>query len=494
MNPAFETMRILLPEIILIISGFAALGAGFLPRPARALRWTIIGGGLLTLLALAFLIAGGVNLQASGLFQVIPLLSVVKMIFVFLSLFFIFSADPEDYGDHQPEFLALMQFATAGFMLLASATNLITIFLCLEFASICLYGLTALRADRKLVAEAAFKYFTFGATASAFLVFGMSLIYGLSGQTELSAIRAALMEAPPGGLLFGMAMIFILVGFGFKLALAPFHFWAPDLYQMAPLPVAGFIASVSNYAAFLALARILYSGLDLFAGQMALSPAGLSVMPGWAPVLALFAVIGIFAGNFGALNQTHLPRLMAYSAVAQGVFVLIAMIAGGPHGITAVFDYNLAYSIATAGVFLSLKYAASTGVIDTLGAIRARSAALTICLSLFLLSLAGVPPCVGFVAKFYVFASAFLSPVYQLSGLMWLVILGLAASALGFYYYLRVVKTLWAADSDTPATAPALRWTQIAPALLLGALVLLLGILPQYWLHFVHESIGSFLR
>ncbi len=492
MNTTLELIKILSPEIILFLSGFLILGLSLFPSRADKAKTITIIAAVIAAGALVWMISGGgIVSHPSGLYQMIPLLAVIKIIFVFMNLFFVFSADREDYGESRPEFFALMQFATAGFMLLISSTSLITIFLSLEFASICLYALTALRANRKQVIEAAFKYFTFGATASAFLVFGMSLLYGLSGEVELAAIRTALSGTTPDSMILGIAIIFILVGFGFKLAVAPFHFWAPDIYQKAPLPVAGLLASVSNYAAFLALARILYVALEKFPGKAFVSADAIRLLPGWGLVLCLFTLASLFVGNFGALNQSNLRRLLAYSAVAQSAFVLLALVAFGVHGLTAVFDYNLAYSLATAGIFLAIKYARAGEAIGSLGQLRARSIPLAICLSIFLLSLAGVPPCVGFVAKFYVFVSAFLSPLYSTAGLMWLVILALGASVLGFFYYLRVVKVLWV--SEVTASAERIPLRQIAPVLLLGALVILLGLLPQFWLHFVHESLMLFL-
>ncbi len=487
MDITIELLKILSPEILLMVSGFLILGVSlFRPQGNYEKLLTSVG-------SLIVMVSAQVSVKPGGLFQMIPLLAMVKIIFVILNIFFIFSATREDYGEFKAEFFALMQFATAGFMLLASSTNLMTIFLSLEFASICLYALVAVRADRKQVVEAAFKYFTFGASASAFLIFGMSLLYGMTAQLELSAIRLAFTQTPPDTLILGIAMVFILVGFGFKLAVAPFHFWAPDVYQMAPLPVVGLLASISNYSCFLALSRILYVGLEQFAGKAALSVSSIQLLPGWGLILCLFIIASIFVGNFTALNQIHFRRFMAYSAVAQSVFVLVAMVAFGIHGLAAVFEYNLAYALATAGIFLSLKYAGDSGdMIEGLGVIRAKSVPLAVCLSIFLLSLAGVPPFVGFFAKLYVFVAALLSPVYQTSGLLWLVILALAASVVGFYYYLRIVKVLWV-DRPVDGYQQKIAIRQIVPVIILAALIILLGLMPQLWLHFVQQSIVSFL-
>lgn len=502
MNFTFELLWILSPETILILGGFLLLGwdlwAKKPPFSNLESRRLFTGIMLVSLLALVLMTAYGVPRGPGELFVMNPLYALIKMIFILLTLFLCYPASPEDYGRNRAEFFALMLFALAGFMLLVSSTSLITIFLSLEFASICLYGLSAINARRKEITEAAIKYFTFGATATAFLIFGMSLLFGLTGQVELSAIRQALEQGGGSGSVMGVSILFILVGFGFKTAMAPFHFWVPDVYEKVPLPVAGFIASVSGFAAFAALGKLLFLGLGGYVGEMSLSSTNIEIVPGWSMILAICAVAGMGLGNFAALQQRNLRRLLGYSAVAQGAFILVALVGFGHNGFIAMVYYNLAYSISVAGIFLMIGLCTKAGMgenIEDLTVVSSMSKPLAICAAFFFLSLAGVPPLAGFFAKFYVFVSAFLSPVNNPQGLMWLVALGLMASVIGFFYYLRIVKALLIGNAhESPSTLERISSVQIAPALLLLALVLFLGFFPQLWMDLISQSMESIFR
>jgi NADH-quinone oxidoreductase subunit N len=350
---------------------------------------------------------------------------------------------------HPAEFTAIVLFATTGFTLMAAANNLLVIFLALELASLSLYILAGFNKTSPESAEAALKYFLFGGMAAAFLLFGFSLLYGLTGSINLSqiAVQLAIQGQPP---LMIVALVMVLVAFGFKAAAAPFHLWAPDVYQGAPAPAAALIASASKLAGLVLFTRLLWPGLGGAVGTIAHLP----VTVGWAPVVALLAGVSLLLGNIGALAQSNVRRLLAYSAIAHAGALLLGVIAAGRIGLGPLFYYAATYGLATVGAFgviAALESAGPVQKLTDLAGLHKRSPFLAGCLAVFILSLAGIPPLAGFFGKFAVFAS-----VLRLGGLQgptgWLTILAIALSAVALYYYLLILKqALVAAPLPTDA-------------------------------------------
>lgn len=381
-----------------------------------------------------------------------------------------------DFTRHVSEYFALLLLATVGMLFLSSARHLLMIFVSLEFFSLTLYILVAFNKESRQSAEAALKYFLFGGMAAAFSLFGLSLVYGLTGQLSLTGISHAMADRQPDVLLY-VALVMTLVGFGFKIAVAPFHLWAPDAYQGAPTQAAAFIASASKVASFYVLANVVFLGFGSQAGD-----AGWGhFRSGWQPVLAIFATTSIVIGNLVALNQSSVKRLLAYSAIAHAGYALVGVMANSADGVSAIVYYSATYALATLGAFAIVNVVEqSTGndQIDSFIGLKQSSPVLAISLMIFLLSSAGIPPLAGFFGKFYVLMAGVKTGSPDL-GMIWIVVVALLMSAVSFYYYLQVLKRVFVAQPE--ATAPEFKpgYTMTAIIALMAAGVVLFGCFPS---------------
>ncbi len=363
-------------------------------------------------------------------------------------------------GELRPEVPALVLFATAGMTLLAVAADLVTAFVALEVLSLSLYVLTG--SSRRLASiEGAMKYFLLGAFSTAFFLYGVAMAYGATGTTSLGGIARALAGRTETPALALVAMALLAVGFGFKVSAAPFHMWTPDAYQGAPTAVTAFMSAGTKVAAFAALLRVL---------DVALQPLGWD----WAPVVAALAAVSVVVGSVLAIAQTDVKRMLAYSSVAHAGFVLIGVTAPGAPGIDAALFYLLAYALMIVGAFgvvaLVSQGERGTSLEDYAGLYR-RSPALAGLLSVFLLSLAGVPPTAGFIAKVSVFRAA------VEAGYGWLALVGVLASVAAAFFYIRLMVFLYMREPTgdrEPDPAPLPRLVLAIPAV--GTL--LLGVLP----------------
>jgi NADH-quinone oxidoreductase subunit N len=377
---------------------------------------------------------------------------------------------------HPAEYVAIILFASTGFTLMAAANQLLIAFVALELASLSLYVLAGFDKDRRDSAEAALKYFLFGGMASAFLLFGFSLIYGLTGQLNLPRIAYVLAHEGMTPLL-AMALVMVLVAFGFKAAAAPFHLWAPDAYEGAPTPSAALIASASKLAGFTLFWRLLWPGLGTLAGDVSTAGNG----GGWLTLVALLAGASLLLGNLAALAQANIRRLLAYSAIAHTGAMLLGVIAFESAGSGPLFYYVATYGVATVGAFgvvAVLECHGGCQKITDLAGLSRRSPLLAGCLVVFILSLAGIPPLAGFFGKFAVFAAAL-----KLGGLAgpagWLTVLAILLSAVALYYYLLVLKQALVA-SPVSGSGPIRVPAATAFALVIAAgLILVLGLFPS---------------
>jgi NADH-quinone oxidoreductase subunit N len=326
-------------------------------------------------------------------------------------------------------------------------------------------------------AEAGLKYFLFGSTASAFTLFGLSLIYGVAGSTSLAAIADRLNTQALSPLLFA-GVVMTLVGFAFKIAAAPFHLWAPDAYQGAPVSSAAFIASGSKVASFVVLGKIMLVGFSPIHG----SADWHAMVAGWSPVLAALAAFSILIGNLVALVQSNLRRLLAYSAVAHAGYTLLGLVAGGREGFSATLFYTTIYAFTLLGAFgVVALVRRETGGDDlqNFAGLSARSPLLAGCMAIFLLSLAGLPPLAGFFGKFYLFSVAFGAGANH--GLLWLVVVALFGSLISLYYYLIVLKLIFQTQNVEKSAASSIAHSALSRVTiaLAAAIVLCLGIAPQ---------------
>jgi NADH-quinone oxidoreductase subunit N len=323
-------------------------------------------------------------------------------------------------------------------------------------------------------AEAGLKYFLFGSTASAFTLFGLSFIYGMSGTTGLDAIGQKLTAGPVQPLL-AAGIVMTLVGFAFKIAAAPFHLWAPDAYQGAPVASAAFIASGSKVASFVVLGKIVLVGFGPVHG----SADWHAMIAGWSPVLAALAALSIVVGNLVALAQSNVRRLLAYSAVAHAGYTLLGLVAGGSEGFSATLFYITVYGFTLVGAFgVVALVRRETGGDDlkNFSALWSRSPLLAGCMAIFMLSLAGLPPLAGFFGKFYLFSVALRAG--ENHGLLWLVALALLGSFISLYYYLIVLKVIFVDETSVVEAGMKIDGLQRISLTVLAAAVLFLGLMP----------------
>ncbi len=397
-----------------------------------------------------------------------------KIICLALAFFTVIVARGDSASLNHGEYLAMILLATIGLMLLVGSEELLMIFIGLELTGLSLYVMTAFDKTDIRSAEAGLKYFLFGSTASAFTLFGLSLIYGMAGTTGLAAIAQKLSAQPISPLLFA-GIIMTLVGFAFKIAAAPFHLWAPDAYQGAPVSSAAFIASGSKVASFVVIGKIVLVGFGPDKG----SAAWHAMIAGWSPVLAVLAALSIVIGNLVALAQSNVRRLLAYSAVAHAGYTLLGLVAGGRDGFGATLFYTTVYAFTLIGAFgVVALVRRQTGGDDltNFAGLRARSPLLAGCMSVFMLSLAGLPPLAGFFGKFYLFSAALRAD--ENHGLLWLVVLALFGSLISLYYYLTVLKVIFVDQAAPDASFVDVDPLQRITVFVLAVLVLFFGVVP----------------
>ena len=340
----------------------------------------------------------------------------------------------EREGIRAGEYYALILFCTVGMILLASSTDMIMIFLGIEIVSICLYVLAGIRRDNLRSNEAALKYFLLGAFATGFLLYGMTMVYGSTGHTNLFKIAEVVQNpSAQSNPLLLMGLVLLIIGFGFKVASVPFHMWAPDVYQGAPTPITAFMAVGPKAAAFAAFFRVFAETFP----EMA---------PSWEILLSTIAVLSMFFGNLGAIMQTNIKRMLAFSSISHAGYILMAVIAKNSLGASSLLFYMLAYAFTTFGIFGIIILLGRKGEenleIENYSGLAYRHPILALSMTVFLLSLGGLPPFAGFIAKFYIF-----SAVIQ-EGLVTLVIIAVLNSAISFYYYLKVVVFMYMKEPE----------------------------------------------
>ena len=434
------------PEAILLITAFAVLTFDLLLQrtwdiPARmriAGTLAIVGS-----LGAIVLLTQQVPTTLFGQTLVVNSLTILfKIVLVTLTVLTVIISIDYPVGRHVGEYFAVLLFGAIGMLLLVSAEELIAIFVALELTSLSLYILTAFHKGALRSQEAAVKYFMFGAISSAFLLFGMSYLYGVTGATNLREIASAISASGSSPLLV-VALLFILIGFGFKVAVVPFHLWAPDAYEGAPTPVTAFIATGSKVASFFVLTKFVMLS---FAG-MAGSAFWRHLTPGWTMLLAFMAVASMVLGNCAAIVQHNVKRLLAYSSIAHAGYILVGLLAASTTGATAVFYYIIVYALTNLGAFgvvAALSERVGGDDLEHFDGMSKRAPFLSLLMLVFVLSLAGVPPLGGFFGKFYLFMAAVERDSVHF-GLLWLVILGIFMSAVSLYYYLILLKHIYLA-------------------------------------------------
>ena len=481
MNPVdySQMLRLAGPEVIVTLTVLFVLTADLTVLRSKAIAVRFNFGALLSVLGCVMAAVFAVARQEhcnllNGILMVDPQTDFVKAAILGLTIFTILISTSGKFTDHVGEYLSLILLGTLGLMFLVSAGDLLMIFVSLELASLSLYILTAFNKRNARSSEAALKYFLFGGMSAAFLLFGFSLLYGVAGSTNLADIAHSL-EGKGFDSLVLAALVMTVIGFGFKVAAVPFHLWAPDAYEGAPTPSAAFIAAGSKVASFFVLAKIMSVGFAPAEGSAVMY----GYVAGWAPLLAVVAALSMVIGNLTAIVQNSVKRLLAYSAIAHAGYMLLGILSNTPPSREALMFYVITYGVTVIGAFgvVTVVEAATGGdALENFAGLSRRAPGLALCLLVFLLSLGGIPPLAGFTGKFFLFSAA-AAAASQL-GLLWLVILAIAMSAVSFYYYLRVLKQAYV--QDAPENAPAIQVplpTMVALALL-AAMVILFGCAP----------------
>ncbi|MCW5696651.1 MAG: NADH-quinone oxidoreductase subunit NuoN [Bauldia sp.] len=430
--PTSDELLAILPELILAGGILVAMVLGvFLRRPialVNGLSWLLLTAAAVAVLTIP--LSGPVFHGALVLDPFARFMKVAVLIGSAVALAMAWSHGRQQ-RTQQFEFPVLILTATLGMMVMISAHDLIALYIGLELQSLSLYVLAAFNRDSVKSTEAGIKYFILGALSSGMLLYGISMVYGFTGQTSFPAVAEAVAGDASIGLIFGL--VFLLIGLAFKIAAVPFHMWTPDVYQGAPTPVTAFFAAAPKLAAMALFVRVVTE------------PFG-SVTADWQQIVTFIAIGSMVLGAFAAIGQTNIKRLMAYSSIGHVGFALVGLAAGTEEGVQGVLVYLVIYLAMTLGVFACiLAMRKPDGMVEDIGSLAGISRTnpvMAFILAMLLFSLAGIPPLAGFFAKFYVFRAAIEADLFVLA------VIGVLASVVGAFYYLRIIKLMY---FDEPA-------------------------------------------
>ncbi|WP_263357402.1 NADH-quinone oxidoreductase subunit N [Acidicapsa ligni] len=480
----WNLFAITLPESLLEVISLVVLivDLGLLRKSSHATRMAVAAVlGVVGCAASIWWLSGHAGSEAAvGDFLVAtPLVAAAQIGILILTGLVLLLSIKAEFSRNPGEFVAIVLLGTTGMMLVAAARDLLMIFVALELLSLSLYVLTAFAKNSAQSAEAALKYYLFGGMSAALMLFGFSYLYGLTGTTSLPGIAQMLATGATSPLLI-VALVLVAAGLGFKVAAVPFHLWAPDTYQGAPAPVTALIASgskVASFAVLVALTTALAGASSSASGTSASSMSASSMS--WIVLLLWMAAGSIVLGNLAALVQTSVRRLLAYSAIAHAGYMLLGIAAHTPQSGAAVLYYALTYALTTVGAFgviAVVERATGSDRLDAFAGLSRRSPLLAGTMLIFLLSLAGIPPLVGFWAKFNLFASVLRAGTIGVWGLG-LVAVALAASAVSLYYYLQVLKRIYVIK-PVQAEPLAISFVELTTLILIALAVIALGVLP----------------
>ena len=434
----FQSLSTILPELFLAVTASLLLGFGLSKTQDRSVLVRNIAAGLLIIFGLmGFLLDRPAGTSFNGLLYNNDFSDFLKAIIGFsaaaallLSKHYFQSEKLDRY-----EFSVLTLYSVLGMSIMVSANNLLAMYIGIEMQSLALYIMAAFNRDSLRASESGLKYFVLGALSSGLLLYGASLVYGFTGSLDFETIRASVkltIEAsgPTSGAMIGIiaGMVFLLCGLAFKISAAPFHMWTPDVYEGSPTPVTGFFAAAPKLAAMAIIARLTIIPFGEILGQ-------------WQQVIVVMAILSMFIGALGAIVQTNIKRLMAYSSIANMGYALVPIAAGTIAGIQGMLIFMTIYIISVIGVFATiLQMRLRNGMVEKISDLSGLSKSnpgMAASFTLFMFSLIGIPPLLGFFGKWFAFAPAFEA------GLWWLVVIALVMSVIGAFYYLRLVKVMW---------------------------------------------------
>jgi NADH-quinone oxidoreductase subunit N len=430
------------PELILAVGAMVLLMIGVFSGEKSSGLVTGLAVGLLAVSGAWLIWQTGDGQAYNGAFLSDPFAKFMKVLTLFGSMVVLImsAGEARATGIDRFEFPVLIVLATLGMLLMISANDLISVYMALELQSLALYVVAAMNRDNLRSTEAGLKYFVLGALSSGMLLYGMSLVYGFTGHTGFEGIAAALSaEGRSLGLIFGL--VFILAGVAFKISAVPFHMWTPDVYEGAPTPVTAFFAAAPKVAAMAMLIRLVISPFE-------------TIVADWRQIIVFISIASMLLGSFAAIGQKNIKRLMAYSSIGHMGYALVGLSSGSMAGVRGVLIYMLVYMVMTLGTFaciMAMKRKDGNHVesVDDLAGLSQTNPLMASVLTVMMFSLAGIPPLAGFFAKYFVFMAAIEAHLYALA------IIGVLASVVGAYYYLRVIKLMWFDDPKGEFARPS---------------------------------------
>lgn len=470
---------LLMPEITLLALASVILVADtFSTGRDRYFTYWLAQVTLVVVIALLLSIYPHTSTQAfSGNFISDPMSAVLKVAVCMITLVvFFYSYDYlKEHELIKGEYFVLGLFAVLGMMIMISANSLLTVYLGLELLSLSLYSMVAMHRDFQTASEAAMKYFVLGALASGMLLYGISILYGISGTLELPELAAFISAQSDANLFFLFGLVFVIVGIAFKLSAVPFHMWVPDVYEGSPTSVTLFISTAPKIAAFAMAVRLLVDGMAPLVGD-------------WQEMLIILSVLSMAAGNIIAISQGNIKRMLAYSTIAHMGFLLLGLISGTQSGYAGSMFYVIIYAIMSMGAFGMVILLGRNGYeadnLDDFKGLSERSPWFAFIMLILMFSMAGIPPFAGFWAKWFVFKEVIAN------GYVWLAVLAFMLSVIGAYYYLRIVKLMY---FDKPEQMTALKASPEMRMILSlnGISLLLLGFVPGMLMALCIRAIGS---
>ncbi|MGD0818339.1 MAG: NADH-quinone oxidoreductase subunit N [Methanomassiliicoccales archaeon] len=477
------------PEVILALFAILVPAVGLLSKSSSKVcaAFSLVGVGLAFADAFLFIYNNNAGIYFAGnLLKLDQFSALFMMIFLAVAFYVILaSARFIEEDKHHSEFYSLIMIATVGMMVVASSTDLITLFVGIELTSISSYALVAFRKTDAKGAEAAVKYFIIGGLSSGLTLFGISLLYGVAQTTSFAGIaQAVTMNSPMQSVIF-LALVLVVAGFGFKVAIVPFHMWAPDVYEGAPTTVTAMLAAGSKKMGFVALFKVLLIGL-------------FAIKSNWDVMIGVVAIATMTVGNLAAISQTNIKRMLAYSSIAQAGYILIAIPVGTEYALSAGIMQIMTHAFMKGGAFLIVATLATVAVgesINNYKGLAKRAPFMAFGMTVLLFSLAGIPPLAGFFSKFVLFSS----PIQQSSvpgseWMLWLAVAAIINSAISLYYYVRIVKYMYVDEPEEgmPTEKLKLPASMVAAVAICVFMVILIGVWPEPFFAAAQQAAAAF--
>jgi proton-translocating NADH-quinone oxidoreductase chain N len=476
------------PELILALFAIAIPAVGMVVKKSKflaAVSLTGIGLSMLAVFLFFYNGTGPITFDDMGLLVLDNFSALFMMIFLCVAFIVVLASGKFIENEkHVPEYYCLVLLATVGMLLVASAQDLFVLYLGIEITSMSSYALVAFRKKDPRGSEAATKYFIFGGFSSAFTLFGISLIYGLTETTSFSGVGAAVAGLTDMKEMLWLALVMVIVGFGFKVAMVPFHSWAPDVYDGAPTTITAMLAAGSKKMGLVAMFKFFLIAM-------------LAIKADWDIVVAVLAILTMTVGNLAALNQTSIKRMLAYSSIAQAGYILIAVAVGTEFALTGGIFHIMTHAFMKGGAFIIVATLATVAVGDKIveyKGLAKRSAILAFAMTIMLFSLAGIPPLAGFDSKVVLFSSAISGAVDGSEWMIWLAVAGIINSAISLYYYARVVKYMYVDELEEGEKSEKLKLptSMLAAIIICVVAVIGIGVYPEPFIELCKDAAAVF--